>query len=122
MHEYRRFVPNYFSLNLTDNGSVSADMHTYTDPQYLITLVTGSPGNQEVQPPSCGGPTPNDPTFPTAACSRNYGYGYLQVLNSSTAVWEWVTSVPIAGSPDPEYTDKLWVVQNNHGPRTALRK
>jgi hypothetical protein len=117
MHEYRRFVPNYGTRNLTDPTSMSPDMHTYTDPTYMVTIVTGAPGNQEVQPSSCGGPTPTDVTFPTAACSRNYGYGYLQIANATHASWRWETTEPIAGSPDPFYGDTLSIVVNHHGPR-----
>lgn len=123
MHEYRRLVPAYGTQNLTDTECITgADEHvqTYTNQKYLTTIVTGSPGNQEVQPPDCGGPSPKDPLLPTATCSRNYGWGILQVFNATTAQWQWKTSMPIAGSPVPNYMDTLTVVVDSHGPRPPV--
>lgn len=60
MHEYRRFVPNYGTLNLTDSASMSPDMHTYSNPAYMTTIVTGAPGNAL---PPAGAPLP--PTRPS---------------------------------------------------------
>lgn len=100
MHEYRRFAPAYGTRGLVDTQALSPDMHTYTDPSYLISITSGVVGCPEVQPASCGGPTPSDPTNPTAACSRNYGFGYLTVHNSSHASWFWRTSqVPCKTPP-----------------------
>jgi hypothetical protein len=112
LHQYVRFVPNYGTKQLIDLGSVSADGHVYTNPKFTTTIITGSPGNQEVQPSDCGGVTPSNPAYPTIACSQNYGYGYLQILNSSHATWVWNTSVPISGSPDPFYSDYLTVIRD----------
>jgi acid phosphatase type 7 len=120
LHEYRRFVPNFGTRNLTDPGSMSPDGHTVTDPKYLVNICSGSPGNQEVQPSDCGGGTPDDPTYPTVTCSRNYGYGLLTVLNSTALQWDWKTTVPIAGSPVPDYSDSLTLVVHNPGPRPPL--
>ena len=108
----------YGTQNLTDPGSASGPtLGQYTDPKYLTTIVTGAVGCPEVQPPDCGGPTPGNVLFPTAACSRNYGYGLLTIANATHAQWHWKTSNPIPGSPDPFYTDDLSLVVNHHGPR-----
>ena len=88
-----------------------------TDPKYTTTIVTGAPGCPEVQPASCGGPSPTDPTNPTAACSRNYGYGYLEIVNRTTATWLWQTKVPHAGSPDPNFEDAVTFVVHEHRAR-----
>jgi hypothetical protein len=120
MHEYRRFSPAYGTKGLVDTASMSADTHTVTDPKYLVTITSGVVGCPEVQPASCGGPTPGDPANPTAACSRNYGYGYLTVHNATHASWRWRTSVPHAGSPDPFYTDTMEIIVNSHGPRPPV--
>ena len=79
--------------------------------------MTGAAGNQEAQPPDCGGPAPHDALQPTATCSRNYGFGFLTVANATHATWQWKTSLPIAGSPDPSYQDTLQLVVDAHGPR-----
>ena len=120
MHEYRRFSPAYGTKGLVDTASMSADLHSYVDPKYLVTITSGVVGCPEVPPASCGGPTPTDPANPTADCSRNYGYGYLTVHNASHASWRWRTSVPHAGSPDPFHADTLELVVNNHGPRPPV--
>jgi len=120
MHEYRRLVPAYGTQNLTDLDSISGDSENsqiYTDPKYLTTIVTGAAGNQEVQPSDCGGPTPHFVPQPTATCSRNYGWGTLEISNSTHATWRWRTSMPIAGSPAPDYTDTLEMIVSSHGPR-----
>jgi hypothetical protein len=117
LHQYVRFVSNYGSFNLTDVGSLNADMTVATNPKYATTIIAGSPGNQEVQPSSCGAPMPNDNAYPVAACSQNYGYGYLTMHNATHAHWLWQTKVPIAGSPAPDFNDDFWLIQNNHGPR-----
>lgn len=76
MHEYRRYTPAYGTRGLLDVASMSGPGNSVvTDPKYTTTIVTGATGCQEVQPASCGGPSPTDPANPTAACSRNYGYG-----------------------------------------------
>lgn len=119
-HEYRRWIANYGTRGLIDVAAASPDLATYTDPKYLVSITTGAPGNQEVQPAACGGPTPSDPTNPTAACSRNYGYGLLQFENTTHANWTWKTSVPHAGSPDPFYKDVFTLIVHNHGPREPV--
>jgi hypothetical protein len=117
LHQYTRYIPAWGVQQKTDTACVSPDLGTYLDPKYLVTIISGSPGNQEIQPADCGGPTPNNVLSPTAACSRNYGYGYLTVHNASTATWRWNTTVPIAGSPQPVYADELTLIVNHHGPR-----
>jgi len=117
-HEYRRYSPAYGTRGLLDVASMSGPSYSVvTDPRYMETIVTGAPGCPEVQPASCGGPSPTDPSNPTAACSRNYGYGYLEIINATHATWLWQTKVPHAGSPDPAFQDAVTFVVHHHGPR-----
>jgi hypothetical protein len=121
MHEYRRLVPAHGTANATDLACISGaadNAQTYTNCKYMPTIVTGAAGNQEAQPPDCGGPAPRDPLQPTATCSRNYGFGLLTVANASHATWRWSTALPVAGSPNPDYEDVLQLVVDAHGPRT----
>jgi len=116
-HEYRRLISTYGTKGLIDMNSASSDYSVYTDPRFLVTITSGAVGCPEVQPAACGGATPNDPSNPTATCSRNYGYGKLKIENSTHASWVWKTSVPHAGSPDPFYQDNFQLIVHNHGPR-----
>ena len=120
MHEYRRLVPAHGTANATDLACASGAERNavFTNCKYLATIVTGAPGNPEAQPPDCGGPAPHDPQQPTLTCSRNYGFGFLQVHNATHASWQWDTALPIAGSPDPVSPDSLLVVAEQHGPRS----
>ena len=121
MHEYRRFTPAYGTRGLLDGAAMSgAGYSQVTDPKYLQTITSGAIGCPEVQPASCGGPSPSDPASPTAACSRNYGYGYLDVINATTATWLWQTKVPHAGSPDPFFEDSVTFTVHRHGPRSPV--
>ncbi len=113
LHQYVRFVPNYGTKNLTDLASISPDGSQITNPQYTLTLIVGSPGNPEVQPSSCGGPTPENANYPTFRCTQNYGVSYMQAVNSTHAHVMWTTTVPIAGSPDPNFSDDFWLVVTN---------
>lgn len=117
LHQYVKFLSAYPTRNLSDTACASPDYHTYSNCKYTTTFIVGSPGNQEVQPSSCGGPTPNNNLYPVAACSQNYGYSYLQVHNATHATVVWNTSVPIAGSPDPFFSDYVTFIMDEHGPR-----
>ena len=47
VHYYKRYVPYDAVTGKADTGSVSADKSTYTNPQYMVNIVTGAPGNRE---------------------------------------------------------------------------
>jgi len=105
-HQYTRYPP-IDSRNGTmkvDMASVSADKSTYTNPKYPVLIVTGAPGDGEVNPRTC---TEENQIY----CSGNYGYGKLQVMNATHMHWVWNTTVPVAGSPEPKFSDDLWIVK-----------
>jgi hypothetical protein len=68
-------------------GSISADKGTYTNPAYPVVIVTGAPGDGEVNPKGCSEPN-------NLYCSGNYGYGLLSAT-ASTLSWSWNTTVPV---------------------------
>lgn len=87
-----------------DMASVSADKSVYTNPKYPVLVVTGAPGDGEVNPRTC---TEENQIL----CSGNYGYGLAQAVNATHFHWTWNTTVPVAGSPDPKFSDDLWIVK-----------
>lgn len=105
-HQYTRYPP-IDSRNGTmkvDMASVSADKSVYTNPKYPVLVVTGAPGDGEVNPRTC---TEENQIL----CSGNYGYGLAQAVNATHFHWTWNTTVPVAGSPDPKFADDLWIVK-----------
>ncbi len=67
-HLYARYPPIDSRNNKTvvDSAAVSKDKRTYTNPKYPVGIVTGAPGDHEVNPKSCA--KDND-----LYCSGNYG-------------------------------------------------
>ncbi len=106
-HQYTRYPPidSRGGKVAIDAASVSADKRVYTNPRYPVVLVAGAPGDGEVNPKGC--------TEPNAVyCSGNYGYGWAQAVNATHFHWKWNTTVPVAGSPDPGFSDELWIVKS----------
>ena len=102
MHEYRRYTPAYGTRGLLDVASMSGPGNSVvTDPKYTTTIVTGATGCQEVQPASCGGPSPADPANPTAACSRNYGYGEAREIDERLLELRPRSADRVAAAPEP---------------------
>jgi hypothetical protein len=90
---------------IIDYASMSGPVNsTYTNAKYPAVIVMGAPGNQEVDPATC-----NEQY--NIVCSGNYGYGHLQAVNSTHLYWNWFTVVPVKGSPNPTFSDTLWVVK-----------
>lgn len=130
-HYYQRYAPVFPqsadpSLNQTyvDWASMSSDNHTYTNPKYPTMIVSGAPGDVE-RNDACPG---DDRVAPyTPACSPGYGYGTVQVWNSTHLYWQFTAlQTPIGehrramreaeaqGLPAPApvtYTDYLWIVK-----------
>jgi hypothetical protein len=105
-HQYTRYPP-IDSRNgkvVIDTAAVSADKSVYTNAQYPTVIVTGAPGDVEVNPHSCDEPN-------NFYCSGNYGYGKAQIINATHFRWTWNTTVPVAGSTDPTFSDELWIVK-----------
>jgi hypothetical protein len=115
VHHYDRYYPYNAVTGDTDTACASADKKTYTNPKYMITIVTGASGDHELES-NC---TSADQNAPSVTCTENYGYGTFQALNSTAAVWNFKTVKPFDKNPD--YSDSLLIVQQNHGPRKQRR-
>ena len=63
-----------------DTASISADGSTYTQPKYMVTIVTGASGDIEHDDAY----TKQSPSF---TGTENYGYGFFTALNATTATW-----------------------------------
>ena len=102
------------SANLGNATNPSA---IYTDCKYMTTIVCAAPGDQEVNAKHHETLTaPQDGVTSTS----NYGFSYLQIVNATHLHWTFTTAVPHVNSTAPGYTDELWYVVNQHGPRTNL--
>jgi hypothetical protein len=106
-HQYTRYPPIDSRNNkvVIDTASISADKKTYTNPAYPVLIVAGAPGDVEVNPKGCDEPN-------NLYCSGNYGYGWLQAINATHLRWRWNTTVPVAGSADPTFSDELLIVKD----------
>lgn len=88
----------------SSSSALAADNGTYTDAAYPTVIVTGAPGDQEVDPRTCS-------EVNQVYCSGNYGYGWFTAVNATAAHWTWKTTVPVQGSPDAAFSDDLWFVK-----------
>jgi hypothetical protein len=106
VHYYNRYMPFDPMTNAIDTAAVSADGSTYSNPKYMTTIVSGGAGNHE-----------DESHYVKSGASytgvENYGYGYWQALNATTATWKWHTVVANAGPKD--WSDSLTIVQNGRG-------
>jgi hypothetical protein len=101
-----RYAPFDAVTNDVDNAAVSADGHTYTQPKYMITIVSGASGDVE-KDDSCGAGG-----SPSITCSENYGWGILVPVNATVATWTFHTVT--ADGPGPrDYADSLTIVSDH---------
>jgi acid phosphatase type 7 len=112
VHYYNRYYPINPVTGDIDKASVSADGSTYTNPKFLVNVVTGASGDRE-DDDKCKSGDANSYT-----CSENYGWGVFQALNATHATWNFHT-VRADGAGPADYSDSLTIVQMNHGPRQA---
>jgi len=108
-HNYQRLFPFHDSTGQNYTSNV------YTDPKYLIQMVSGSPGNKELISTGLG------PKAWLAKYIYEYGFGHLTIFNATHLYWEWeqtATSMANIRNRAENIQDTLWVVQHNHGMRT----
>lgn len=91
----------------------------------MTTVVCAAPGDQEVNGERHEHPAPvlvGTLAAPQAGVTstNNYGFSKMQAVNATHLYWRFDTAVPHVNSSAPKYTDELWVVVTNHGPRTNL--
>ena len=108
VHYYTRYLPYDSVSGTADSGCASANNHVYTDPKFMVTIVSGSSGDRE-DDSKC----PSKLSSPAVECTENYGYGFFQPLNATTALWTYKTI--LADGPGPKnYNDTLTIVQHSH--------
>jgi hypothetical protein len=85
VHYYNRLLPYNAVTGDIDSASVSADGNTYTNPKYMVTIVTGASGDIEGDD-GCG-----KDERPSQTCSENYGWGIFTPTNATHATWDFHT-------------------------------
>jgi hypothetical protein len=115
VHSYRRWLPFNPITNVYDTAAANKDASVYTNPRAVVPIVTGAAGCQEPPAAHCN----NDPKSTSPSYCGNYGFGILEIANATHAHWTWNTTVPLNGSSAPKFSDDLWVIVDNHGPRTT---
>jgi hypothetical protein len=84
-----------------DTASVTGPKNdqTYTDPRYMVNIVTGASGDKEGETPCVVNVLP-----PSVTCTADYGYGVWTAVNASFARWEFQSIKPDYIGP-ANYTD-----------------
>lgn len=130
IHTYARDAPEYPNAN---NGTGAVDMAcvgnntgnstnievTYTNPKFMTLIVSGAPGDQEVNRRRLHAPAAGAPNHQLSG-TNNYGFSMLTIVNATTLHHRFETAVPHVNSTNPTYTDDLWLVVDSHGPRKNL--
>jgi hypothetical protein len=127
IHQYNRLASYYPNANngagvadldcITAGGITGAQVDTYTDCKYMTTIITAAPGDQEVNEQH---KTYKSSAVPAIATSSNYGFSKFQAINATHLHWTFTTAVPHVNASYPDFSDELWLVVHNHGPRSNL--
>ena len=113
-HYYGRFFPITSATGTpgklaVDRASVSADNNTYTDPKYMVGIVSGAPGDIEVNPPTCSvGPLD---IHAANAQTCNYGWSKLQAINSTHLHYTFKSTK--ANDKPVNFTDNFYIVRSS---------
>jgi len=77
-------MPYDFVTKETDSASVSGPTtnQVYTNPKFLVNIVTGASGDKEGETPCVVNILP-----PSVTCDVDYGYGVFTALDANTATW-----------------------------------
>jgi len=118
-HDYERYLPLHVPQVRKCQAYVDEQpKDKYKSPKYMVTIVAGSPGNQEMHgshpPPYTGAP---NGTIQSYFDPTHFGYGYLTVHNGTHLEWTW-DEVHRDGSGIPK--DSLWIEQPKHEGRAEL--
>lgn len=111
MHYYNRLYAYNAATGAIDKGCVSADGSTYTDPNAIVNIISGSPGDREDTSKYV------KETYSYTG-TENYGYGWFSALNATHATWQFKT-VKESGPGPANYADSLTIVQHKHGLRNG---
>lgn len=99
-------MPYLPTTGQVDTASVSSDGSTYTDPKYMVTIVTGASGDIE-------GDDKYTKESPSYTGSENYGWGIFSPVNATYATWDFHTVKADGGGP-ANYADHLTIIQHSH--------
>ena len=88
---------------------MNADKSVYTNPKYIVNIVTGASGDKEGETPCVVGILP-----PSVHCDADYGFGYFQAQNATHATWSFKSIAQDVWGP-PTFSDALTIVQNGRG-------
>jgi len=101
IHYYNRNMPYDAVTKEIDTASVTGPKNdqTYTDPRYMVNIVTGASGDKEGETPCVVNVLP-----PSVTCTADYGYGVWTAVNASFARWEFQSIKPDYIGP-ANYTD-----------------
>lgn len=85
IHYYNRNLPYDAVTKEIDSASVSGPTNNqvYTDPKYMVNIVTGASGDKEGETPCVVNILP-----PSVTCTADYGYGLWTAHNATFATWE----------------------------------
>jgi len=100
-----RFMPYDFVTKATDSASISGPKNNqvYTNPKYLVNIVTGASGDKEGETPCVVDILP-----PSVTCDVDYGYGVFTALDANMATWSYKSVKPDFFGP-ANYTDFLTI-------------
>ena len=103
VHYYNRYMPYDSVTKEVDTAAVSAVGSTYTNPKYMVVIVSGASGDIEGD----DGYRKESPSF---TGTENYGYGIWQPLNATHASWSFRTVKTDNGPAD--YSDALTIIKS----------
>ena len=107
IHYYNRNMPYDAVTRETDAASVSGTKNNqvYTNPKYMVNVVTGASGDKEGETPCVVNVLP-----PSVTCTADYGYGLWVAVNSTYATWDFASVKQDYIGP-ANYTDSLKIVK-----------
>ena len=93
----------------TDTASISGPKNNqvYTNPKYLVNIVSGASGDKEGETPCVV-----NILAPSVTCDVDYGYGVLTAVSPSLLTWSYKSVKPDFFGP-PTYTDNLTIKKSS---------
>jgi hypothetical protein len=93
-----------------DHASVSGvNSSIYTNPKYMVNIVTGASGDKEGETPCVVDILP-----PAVTCDTDFGYGLFSAINHTHATWSFTSIATDWPWSTTNYTDSLTIIQYNH--------
>jgi hypothetical protein len=107
IHYYGRNAPYDAATRETDMKAVSGPTNdqVYTNPRFMVNIVTGASGDKEGETPCVVNILP-----PSITCDPDYGFGIWTAVNATTATWTYKSLKPDWLGPS-NYTDSLVIVK-----------